>query len=177
MGQIIGLIPFRSDHGDALLYRVSDRTLLGFPNGTLLDVISAIEEKGIRKIAVVGHVQVVGARPNERADDSFGGKKARGVARLDAGDLDIRRNAHNANRVLRRSNRACGMRAVPIIVQPSCRRLVGHAADAGHAVRKIYIGSEIGVRAPRRNALSPTHFRFGYPSINCRETGRYPNAQ
>src|SRR5207244_10499130 len=87
------------------------------------------------------------ARPHECADDRLWEEETGGVAGPDPGDLDVRRHADDADAVAGRGARAGGVGAVPVFIVPRRRTLVRYALiGAGHAVREIDVGGEVGVR-------------------------------
>src|SRR5437879_8464059 len=87
------------------------------------------------------------ARPHECANDSLWEEETGGVAGPDAGHLDVRRHADDADAVAGRRDCARGVGAVPVFIVPRRRTLVRYAlVDAGHAVREIDVRGEVWMR-------------------------------
>src|SRR5438874_13199715 len=99
MGEIVALVPFGSNHDCPLLHRKADGPLLRLPDGPLHRIVLAVEEIGISEVAVVSYVDVMGAGPDEGANDGFGEEEARRVARLDRGNPHIGGNPYDAKAV------------------------------------------------------------------------------
>src|SRR5205823_13256406 len=69
MRKVIALVTFRGNYDGPLLHREPDGPLLRLPDSPLHRIVLAVEEIGISEVAVVGHVDVVRAGPDEGADD------------------------------------------------------------------------------------------------------------
>ena len=168
MREILALVPHRGDHRDSLRLRELDCPLLRLPDGALDRVVAAVEEIRIGEVAVVRHVDVVRRCPDERADHRFGKEEAGGVARLDSGDLDVRRHADDSESVGGGGDGSGGMGAVAVVVlcRKSGHRHSAHAVDAvGHVdvlpqVRMVEIDSRIDVAHQHRGAAAGDRMRF-----------------
>ena len=146
MRQVVGLVALGRDDEHTLVLGVLDGATLGGPDGPLLGVVAAVEEPRVGEVAVVRHVDAVGPRPHEGADDGLGEEEAVGVAGLDAGDLDARCDTDDADAVGGRGDRAGGVRAVTVVVVGRDRarhRCPAHAVGAGGGVD---VGCEVRVR-------------------------------
>src|SRR5438093_69322 len=97
---------WRRDDYHALQHRVLDGARLRNPDRALGRVVLAVEVVGVGEIAVVGHVEVVRAGPHEGAHHGLGEEETVRVARLDRCELDVGRDADDADAVLRGSYRA-----------------------------------------------------------------------
>ncbi|HEX6108760.1 MAG TPA: hypothetical protein VFZ02_05045, partial [Ktedonobacteraceae bacterium] len=75
------------------------------------------------------------------------------------GDLRIGRYPHNADAILGGGNCARCMGAMSIVILPGVRILVWDAPDARHAVAKVYIGRQIGVRKVQPGINIPDNHR------------------
>src|SRR5206468_1985688 len=99
-----------------------------------------------REVAVVGHVEAMGSRPHEGADDGLREEEAIRVTCLDAGDPDTGRDPHDADSVGRCRDCAGGVGAVTVVVcggDCSRNRATGQTVDA---VGRVNVGCQVGMR-------------------------------
>ncbi len=145
VGKVVSKVALRRDHNGAVLHSETDRTPFGFPDRALYRIVLAVEVPWIGKVTVVGHVDVVGARPHERADDRLREEETVGVAGSDTGDLDVGSHTDDTDGVLGRRDRPCGVGAVTIEVVAHGERSGGAAKTVG-AVRGVVVRCEIRMR-------------------------------
>ena len=140
----VEVVALRRHDDGARRLRLTDRPPLRLPNGALLGVVATVEQPGVGKIAVVRHVDAVRRDPHVRADHHLREEEAVVVARLDAGDLDVRRDPGDADAIDRGGDRACRVRAMTDEVVAGQQRLRS-TARAVCAVRGVVVRGEVGV--------------------------------
>src|SRR5207237_10197849 len=137
MGEVVFEVALGRDHGHVLLHRVANGPRLGLPDRPLGGIVLTVEVPGVGKVAVVGHVEVMAAGPDEGADHHLREEEAVVVAGLDAGETDVGRHADDADTVAGGRYGSGGMGAVAVVVLPGAGVLVGSAALAGGAVGDV----------------------------------------
>src|SRR5207247_6925853 len=160
VGQVIREVAFSRNDRDAPAERVANRPTLGVPDCPLLGIVAAIEQPRVNKIAVVGHVDLVGGRPHERADNRLGEEKTGGVAGLDPSDLDVGRDPNDAKTVDGRCDGSSCMRAVSIIIIPGRGCGVRHPAQTGYAPGKVDVVDQVRMVDVESRVYVPNDHRW-----------------
>ncbi len=146
MRKVVREISLGRDDGDTLLHGKPDGAVLSLPDRALNRVVLAVEIPGVCEVAVVRHVEMVGARPHERAHDRLGKEEAIRRSCFDRGQPDVGRDADDAEPIPRGGNGAGGVRPVAVVVLPCRGRGVRAAPDAGDAVCEVDVRSEVRMR-------------------------------
>src|SRR5439155_2976051 len=145
MRKIFALISLGRDDECALLLSESDSPLFRLPNCALNRIIAAVEQEWIGEVAVVGHVDVVRAGPDEGADNGLREEESLRVACFDACDTDVRRHTNDSKSIRRRRDgtRRMGPVTMVILGGQTGNRRTRHTVDA---VGNIDVWLKVGVR-------------------------------